>query len=101
MVELYERSYSLYKHVDDVVEQKNQFQIHPIVFGDLYAFTPIYELQIPKEFDQKKLKSHYDELAKQCRSSYIITTSSRNILEGLQKEVSDLIMIIREELNRD
>ncbi len=98
LVELYERHYSLYKHVDDVVEQKNQFDLHPVISGDLLAQALINELKTPERFDHEKLKLHYDELGKQCRSSYYITNTSRDILGGLQEEVSDLIMNIRGEL---
>ena len=98
LVELYERSYKLYEHVDAVVEQKNQFYLHPITSGELQVFHPNSKLEIPEGFNQQKLKQHFDELTKRCRGSYVIANSSRIILNNIQKKVSTLQQLIREEL---
>ena len=98
LVELYERSYKRYEHIDAVVEQKNQFNLYPIVSGELQTFPTYQNIKPPDGFDQQKFKAHFNELTRQCRSSYMITASSRLTLRNIQKEVSALQQLIREEL---
>ncbi len=98
LVELYERTYKRYEHIDAEVE-KNRFQLYPIISGDLQTFTPVFQLRLPEGFDQEKFRTHFDALARQCRSSYAINWSSRRALENIQKEVSALQRLIREELS--
>ena len=98
LVELYDRTYTLYNQVDSVVEQKTQFEAHPIIRGKLYLFDPRSNLQLPAQFDDVKLKMHYDELASLCRNNFGISTAALNILKRIQKEISQLINLIREEI---
>ena len=98
LVDLYDRSYQLYAHIDAVVEQKNQFYLHPIIKGELQLFHPAFNLELPEKFDQQLFKTLFDDLVKECRSSYVISSASRNILTNIQSDVSALIHLIREEL---
>ena len=100
IVDLYERSYKRYEHVDATIEQIVHLNIHPIISGDLKSFHPIYKLDLPEKLTAKSLKTNFEALAKQCRSSLVITHSVKGILEDIQKRNAALILLLESELQK-
>ena len=101
IVDLYERSYKRYEHVDATIEQIIHFEMHPVISGKLKSFHPAYDLELPDKLDANTFQTHFEELAEQSRSAVVITHSVRRILTDIQKENAALILNIKEELKKD
>ena len=98
LVQLYDRSYRRYEHIDASIEQNNQLYLKRIVHGELRVLSKNYKLQLHDGFDIHKFNVHFQELVKQCINIYSIANTVKNSLESLQLETNNLLQQIRKEL---
>jgi hypothetical protein len=98
LVELYDRRYHRYQHIDASIDQKSEFHYEPIIAADLLIFHPEYGIQSSDQFDFARFQAHYPALKRECIS--ILTTSNyvENSLAACQESIHELLSLIRGEL---
>lgn len=98
LVEIYERRYKLYEHVDETVEEKIHFNLQPIVKGKYYLFNAEDGLEIQDKLDAILLTKHYDEFNLQLRSMNSILNSTQNIINVMKENIHKSLQLIRKEI---
>lgn len=99
LVEIYERRYKLYEHVDKTVEEKIHFNLQPIVKGKYRLFHKEDELYKVDVFDQVLFTEHFDEFTFQLRSMNSILESTKNIINVMKNNIHNGLNLIRNEID--
>lgn len=98
LLELYDRRYKRYLHIDASIDEKSEFHLKTIMKGDLQIFSDDDNIQPPSGFDIKKFEAFYPKLIREFSS---ILNTAGNALDSLricQEAVHELLSLIRDEL---
>ena len=98
LLELYDRIYKRYLHVDASIDEKSEFHLKPIIKGDLQIFYDRNNIQPASVFNIKKFEIFYPKLIREFSS---ILSTSGNALDSLrnsQEAIHELLSLIRDEL---
>jgi len=96
LMEVYERRYKLYEHVDATVETKIHFDLQPVVKGKFQLFAADKNQRIPHVFSKNKFKTHYDDFTYQMRSMHSILKSTQKIIGVMQDNIHTTLDLLRE-----
>jgi len=97
LVELYDYSYRRYENIDKIADSRFSLDFANIVGGKMELIYSNGE--VISDLNLSKFEIHFEELLEVVRSMYGITNASKNILLNIQKEVNDLLFIIKEEID--
>jgi hypothetical protein len=100
LLELYDRSYKRYLHIDASIDEKSEFHLQPIINGDLQLLNVNHNLQRSSKFGIKKLETFYPKLIREFSSIFSTGRLALNSLETCQEEINELLFLIRGELER-
>lgn len=98
LVELYDRKYLRYQHIDASIDQKSEFHLEPIIAADLLVFHPVYEIESSEQFDLARFQAHYPALRRECISILTTTSYADDALRTSQETMDELLTLIRKEL---
>jgi hypothetical protein len=99
IIELYDRLYKTYEHIDKTVEEKHQFGVWPVIsakiglvrFGDEFITDKTWKIE---DFDM-----HYEDLRASCRDFYNISRAAHLNLERCKSQIEEILHLIRIELD--
>lgn len=95
LVEIYERRYKLYEHVDKTVEEKIHFNLQPVVKGKYQLFLLEENIINKSAFDTAILKQNYEEFTFQLRSMNSILNSTLKIINLMKQDIHHGLELIR------
>lgn len=98
LLELYDRIYKRYLHIDASIDEKSEFNLKPIINGDLQIFNDRHNIQPANVFDIKKFESFYPELVREFSSIFSTASISLDALRNCQEAINELLSLIRTEL---
>jgi hypothetical protein len=98
LLELYDRKYKRYLHIDASIDEKSEFHLKPIIKGDLQIFNDFNNIQPASVFDLKKFESFYPELVREFSSILSTADIAFYSLRDCQEAIHELLSLIREEL---
>jgi len=98
LLELYDRKYKRYLHIDASIDEKSEFHLSPIIEGGLQIFSDRYSMQPASVFDIKKFESLYPELVIEFSSILGTGANALDSLRNCQEAISELLSLIREEI---
>jgi len=100
LLELYDRRYKRYLHIDASIDEKSEFHLKPIIKGDLQIFNDRNNVQPANVFDIKKFESLYPELVREFSSILSTADNALDSLRNCQEAIHELLSLIRDELDR-
>jgi len=95
LINLYDHQYKRYQKIDATVEKKYDFDILPVIFKKI-EYVP----DLPTKINPELFKKHYAELVSECRNVYDPLMSNKRLLLNINKEINELLAIIRIELGK-
>ncbi|MEN2281322.1 DUF6090 family protein [Algoriphagus sp. SE2] len=98
LLELYDRRYQRYLHIDASIDEKSEFHIKPIIKGDLQIFYDRNNIQPASVFDIKKFERFYPKLVIELSSSISTVSNALDSLQNCQEAINELLSLIRDEL---
>jgi len=100
LLELYDRRYKRYLHIDASIDEKSEFHLKPIIKGDLQIFNDHDNIKPASVFNIKKFETFYPELVREFSSILSTADNALDSLENCQEAIHELLYLIREELER-
>ena len=98
LLELYDRRYKRYLHIDASIDQKSEFHLKPIIKGDLQIFNDLNNMEPASVFDKKKFETFYPDLIREFSSILSTANLALNSLQECQEAINELLSLIRNEL---
>ena len=98
LLELYDRKYKRYLHIDASMDKKSEFHLNPIINGDLQIFSDRNNIQPASVFDIKKFETFYPELVKEFSSIIDTAENALDSLRNCQEAIHEPLSLIRDEL---
>ena len=95
LINLYDHQYERYAIMDATIENKYHYQLFPVITKKIGYVHKVNENPDPLLF-----KENYKELVSECRNVYGILTSNRDLLIEISKEIDELLLLIRAELEK-
>lgn len=98
LIELYDRRYKRYLHIDARIDEKSEIHLKPIINGDLQIFNEVVQVRSASVFDVEKFETHYPKLVREFSSILSTANNALDSLRNCQESIDELLALIRSEL---
>jgi hypothetical protein len=98
MLELYDRIYKRYLHIDASIDEKSEFQLKPIIKGDLQIFNDRNNVEPANPFDIEKFETFYPKLIREFSHNHSTASIALDALRKCQDAINELLSLIRFEI---
>jgi hypothetical protein len=99
LVDLYDFQYPRYINIDNIIDDKFQNPMMEVVAGDIGYIADVtgaYDNSVNRE----RFKQNFDKLSRKSRESMNITYAALDALIEIELEVNELLMMTRNELEK-
>ena len=99
LVNLYDREYKLYQHIDGTIEQMTEFTLAPVTKGKMRVITPVSGYKSVNGFDLNLFERYYSEFLDACHQIHGLARASNSYLKTSQIRAHKLMAELRREIN--
>lgn len=102
LINLYDFQYKRYENVDLIIDSKYHYHLGSLIrkkMGFIVEYNSNSQITVIKSVDPILFNNHYEEFVSECQDVYGALSTANNYLLEIKKSISELIALIKEELN--
>ncbi len=99
IIELYDRSYKRYEHIDRTLEEKHQFHVWPVISSKIGVVQFGDEILTYEIWKMDDFERHYANLRESCRDFYTITRDAHFTLAECKSQIMEILDLINTQIS--
>ena len=98
LVNLYDREYKLYQHIDATIEQMSEFTLGPVIKGKMKAIASISNYESVHHFNLNLFEEYYPDFLDVCHQIHPLSRTTNRYLKSAQSQVHELMAELRKNI---